>query len=150
MTDEGRLAGKRVLVTGAAGGLGRAFVLHLAELGARVLATDVREQQLADTSAIATAQGETVTTATADLSSSEQTRALARTALEVLGGLDGLVNNAAIVPSTRRPFDEVPEDEWDRVLTVNTKGPWMCAKAIAPLLRDAGGGSIVNLASGSR
>lgn len=69
-------------------------------------------------------------------------------ARKALGGLDGLVNNAAIVAGlTRRPFDKVPEDEWDRVLAVNAKGPWLCAKATVPLLRAAGGGSIVNLAS---
>ena len=66
----------------------------------------------------------------------------------MLGGLDALVNNAAIVEGlTRRPFDEIDEGEWDRVLEVNVKGAWLCAKAAVPLLRDAGGGSIVNMAS---
>lgn len=148
MTSTARLAGKRILVTGAAGGFGRAFVLHLASLGARVLATDIREQQLAETCALAGQQGWSVAPATVDVGSPEQTGALAATARAALGGLDALVNNAAIIAGlTRRPFDEVPEDEWDHVLTVNAKGPWLCAKAAVPLLREAGGGSIVNLAS---
>jgi NAD(P)-dependent dehydrogenase (short-subunit alcohol dehydrogenase family) len=82
-----------------------------------------------------------------DVSSISDTRGLAETAAEVLGGADALVNNAAIVSLVRRPFDEIPEDEWDRVFEVNVKGAWLCATAMAPLLRDAGGGSIVNLAS---
>ena len=66
----------------------------------------------------------------------------------MLGGLDALVNNAAIVEGLgRRPFDEIGEDEWDRVLEVNVKGAWLCAKGAVPLMRDAGGGSIVNMAS---
>ena len=78
----------------------------------------------------------------------EQTRALAATARDVLGGLDALVNNAAIVEGlARRPFDDIDDSEWDRVLQVNVKGAWLCAKAAVPLMREAGGGSIVNMAS---
>ena len=58
-----------------------------------------------------------------------------------------LVNNAAVVQIPRRPFWEIPEDEWDRVMSVNVKGTWMVTNAVAPLLREAGGGSIVNIAS---
>ena len=65
-----------------------------------------------------------------------------------MGGVDALVNNAAVVAGlTRRPFDEIGEEEWDRVLRVNVKGVWLCTKATVPLIRNAGGGSIVNLAS---
>ena len=80
--------------------------------------------------------------------SAYHTRALASTATDVLGGLDALVNNAAIVEGlNRRPFGEIEDDEWDRVLEVNVKGTWLCTKAAVPLLREAGGGSIVNMAS---
>jgi len=66
----------------------------------------------------------------------------------VLGGIDALVNNAAIVEGlARRPFDDIDDREWDRVLEVNVKGTWLCAKAVVPLIREAGGGSIVNMAS---
>jgi NAD(P)-dependent dehydrogenase (short-subunit alcohol dehydrogenase family) len=134
---DARLAGKRVLVTGAAGGLGRAFVAHLSSIGARVLASDVRPVDVAADA-----------TVVADVSSEDGARALADAARESLGGLDALVSNAAVVPASRRPFDEVDEDEWDRVLAVNAKGPWLCAKAAVPLLREAGGGAIVNVSSG--
>ena len=143
-----RLAGKRVIVTGAGQGLGREFALHLAGLGANVLAADVRPDRLRATHEHASAQGVEIHATTTDVSDPEQTRALAATANDVLGGLDALVNNAAIVEGLgRRPFDEIGDDEWDRVLEVNVKGAWLCAKGAVPLMRDAGGGSIVNMAS---
>jgi NAD(P)-dependent dehydrogenase (short-subunit alcohol dehydrogenase family) len=143
-----RLAGKRVAVTGAGRGLGREFALHLAQLGARVLAVDIRDELLRETAALAATRSLQLATSVADVSSAQQTAALADDARRVLGGLDALVNNAAIVEGlARRGFDEIEEDEWDRVLTVNVKGVWLCARAMVPLMRAAGGGSIVNMAS---
>lgn len=142
--SEGRLAGKRVAVTGAARGLGRAFTLHLCGLGARVLAADVLADELEETCALARAAGGEAHALTLDVTAP----AALATARDVLGGLDALVNNAAVVEGlARRPFEEIPDDEWDRVLEVNVKGVWLCTKAAAPLLREAGGGSVVNMAS---
>jgi NAD(P)-dependent dehydrogenase (short-subunit alcohol dehydrogenase family) len=126
------LEGRRVLVTGAARGLGLAFAEHLAEQGARVLGADLRE-----------AAG----VVRCDVTSSEDLPALADAARERLGGLDALVNNAAVVDLERKPFWGIPEEEWDRVLRVNVKGTWLATKALLPLLREAGGGAIVNMAS---
>ena len=125
------LSGKRVVVTGAGRGLGREFALHLAHLGAHVLAVDLREELLRETAAAAEAQSLAVVTSVADVSSSQQTGALSDAARRALGGLDALVNNAAIVEGLRRRgFDEIDEDEWDRVLAVNVKGTWLCARAL--------------------
>lgn len=138
------VAGRRVVVTGAGGTIGRAFVLHLAASGARVLATDVRPDALAETQALAPGE---VHELAADVTSAGETAALAAEAERLLGGVDALVNNAAIIDGlSRRPFEEIPEEEWDRVLAVNVKGVWQCARALAPGLRDARG-SIVNMAS---
>jgi NAD(P)-dependent dehydrogenase (short-subunit alcohol dehydrogenase family) len=143
VTDD-RLAGKRVAVTGAARGLGRVFVLHLTGLGARVLAADVLVAGVEETCALAREAGGEAHPLALDVTAPAGL-AIAR---DVLGGLDALVNNAAIVEGlARRPFDEIPDEEWDRVLGVNVKGVWSCTKAAVPLLREAGGGSIVNLAS---
>jgi NAD(P)-dependent dehydrogenase (short-subunit alcohol dehydrogenase family) len=143
MSDD-RLAGKRVAVTGAARGLGRAFVLHLARSGARVLAADVLAEELERTCALAREAGGEAHGLELDVRSP----VVLATARDLLGGLDALVNNAAVVEGlARRPFDEIPEDEWDRVLDVNVKGVWLCTRAAVPLLREAGGGSIVNIAS---
>jgi len=146
--SEPRLAGKRVIVTGAGQGLGRAFAIHLAGLGALVIAADVRADRLKVTRERAREHSCEVHPITTDVSDPEQTHALATTASDVLGGLDALVNNAAVVEGlARRPFDDIDDGEWDRVLEVNVKGPWLCAKAAVPLMREARGGSIVNLAS---
>jgi NAD(P)-dependent dehydrogenase (short-subunit alcohol dehydrogenase family) len=147
MTDAARLLGKRIIVTGAARGLGREFALHLAALGARVLAADVQEAGLEAMCEHARERGGDVTPCVADVASPAQTRAMAETATKAMGGADALVNNAAFVTIARRAFDEIPEDEWDRVFAVNVKGAWLCARAVVPLLRAASGGSIVNLAS---
>ena len=142
------LSAKRVVVTGAGRGIGREFALHLAQLGARVLAVDVRDELLQETAALAQARSLELATSVADVSSGRQTAALGDDARRALGGLDALVNNAAIVEGlARRGFDEIDEDEWDRVLAVNVKGTWLCARALVPLMREAGGGSIVNMAS---
>jgi NAD(P)-dependent dehydrogenase (short-subunit alcohol dehydrogenase family) len=139
-----RLAGTRVAVTGAARGLGHAFVLHLAGAGARVVAADVRAEELEETCTLAREAGGEAHALALDVTSP----AALATARELLGGLDGLVNNAAVVEGlARRPFDELPEEEWDRVLEVNVKGVWLCTKAAVPLLREARGGSIVNITS---
>ena len=106
------------------------------------------EPSLHETETLAGEQGDSVATVTVDVSSAEQTSRLAEFAVDTVGGLDALVNNAAVVAGLRRgPFEEIAEDEWDRVLAVNLKGAWLCAKVLVPLLRAAGGGSIVNLAS---
>jgi len=146
--SEPRLAGKRVIVTGAGQGLGREFAIHLADLGAHVIAADISAERLAATCDCAGERGRELYASITDVADPAQTRALASTAADVLGGLDALVNNAAIVEGlARRPFDEIADGEWDRVLEVNVKGAWLCAKAAVPLLREAGAGSIVNMAS---
>ena len=142
------VSGKRVVVTGAARGIGREFALHLAQLGARVLAVDVRDELLQETAALAGSRSLHVSTFAADVSSAAQTAALGDHTRRLFGGLDALVNNAAIVEGLARcGFDEIDEDEWDRVLAVNVKGTWLCARALVPLIREAGAGSIVNMAS---
>ena len=93
--SEPRLAGKRVIVTGAGRGLGREFALHLADLGAHVLAADINAEALASTCERASERGRELYASTTDVADPEQTRILATTARDVLGGLDALVNNAA-------------------------------------------------------
>jgi NAD(P)-dependent dehydrogenase (short-subunit alcohol dehydrogenase family) len=97
---------------------------------------------------VALAGGSAVAVAT-DVAAEPSTAALAAAALDAFGAIDVLVNNAAIYAGLeRRPFDEIDVAEWDRVMAVNLRGPWLCAKACAAALRCSGfGGSIVNVAS---
>ena len=141
------LAGTRVLVTGAARGLGRAITTHLAAEGARVLGVDVDLDGLEITAKAVRAAGGEVVTAYTDVADEDSVAAAVATAAEHLGGLDAVVNNAAIVAVTRRPAAEVDAAEFDRVMAVNARGPWLVYRAAAPLLERAGGGSVVNLTS---
>ena len=122
----------RVLITGAARGLGLEFGRHLISSGFDVLGLDVLDADVE------------FPLIRADVT---EPHSLTEAVKEELGGLDVVVNNAGIVDLPRRPFSEIPEDEWDRVMSVNVKGTWLVTKTVMPLLRGAGGGSIVNIAS---
>lgn len=143
-TDLG-LLGKRILVTGAAGGLGRAFALAFAGAGARVLVADVNATGIAETLGLLGTGGRS---ATLDVTSTASCQALARQVQADWGGLDAVVNNAALYGALeRRPFQDIDEAVWDQVMAVNVKGVWQVSRAMAPLLKAAGGGSIINVAS---
>jgi NAD(P)-dependent dehydrogenase (short-subunit alcohol dehydrogenase family) len=137
----------RALVTGAARGLGRAFVLALAQTGAQVVAADVDAGGLEETARAAAAAGSTVLAVSCDVTSETDAEHAVATAVGAFGGLDALVNNAGIVAVTRAPSREIPATEWDAVMAVNAKGPWLMSRAAIPALTAAGGGAIVNLAS---
>lgn len=138
------LEGKRVIVTGAAIGLGRAFAHAFAKAGAQVLAVDVNEDGVKETAS----QADNVFAARCDITSSQSCKTLAELAMAKLSGLDVLVNNAALYGTLqRKPFAEIEEDVWDRVMAVNVKGVWQASRFLAPLMKTAGGGSIINIAS---
>jgi NAD(P)-dependent dehydrogenase (short-subunit alcohol dehydrogenase family) len=142
MTDLG-LAGKRVIVTGAAGGLGRAFALAFAKAGCRVIAGDV-----SDVSETVALLGPAGIGAVLDVTSADSCRAVAALAQAEMGGLDVLVNNAALYGGLQRAnFEEIDEGVWDRVMDVNVKGVWQASRFCAPLMKAAGAGSIINIAS---
>jgi NAD(P)-dependent dehydrogenase (short-subunit alcohol dehydrogenase family) len=132
----------RVLVTGAARGIGRAIAEHLAAAGAAVFALDI------DAAALQEAfSGTPICVGTCDVSDEAQVTAAVAAAAERLGGFSGVVNNAAIVAVTRKPAAQVSTDEFDKVMAVNVRGPWLMYRASLPVLVREGGGSIVNLAS---
>jgi NAD(P)-dependent dehydrogenase (short-subunit alcohol dehydrogenase family) len=135
---------KRVIVTGAAIGLGRAFAHAFAKAGASVLAVDVNEDGAQETAGMM----DNIIAARCDITSSQSCMALAELAMDKWGGLDVLVNNAALYGTLqRKPFAEIDEDVWDKVMAVNIKGVWQASRFLAPLMKTAGGGSIINIAS---
>ncbi|MFJ4428817.1 SDR family NAD(P)-dependent oxidoreductase [Streptomyces bobili] len=139
--------GRTVIVTGAAGGLGRAFAQGFALQGDQVIAADIDEDGARETVRLIEQAGGTAAATAVDVTNDASTRNLARFAAAAFGQVDVLVNNAAIYAGlTRQPFDRIEPDEWDRVMAVNVKGSWLCTVALLPHLRSPGA-KVVNVAS---
>lgn len=140
------LAGRKVLVTGAARGLGLSFASAIARAGARVVIADILDtsnalQRLHDEGARADAVW-------IDLAVPAAVDAAVAEAARLMGGIDGLVNNAAIATGIGGPMmDELAPEVWDRTLQVNVRGTWLVSRAALPHLRAASRGKIVMLAS---
>lgn len=138
-----RFEGRRVLVTGASSGIGRATALAFAGEGARVVATARREDRLA---ALADAAAPaTVLPLVSDLRRPEDSRRMVSDAIELLDGLDVLVNNAGV--AYMEPFLEASPERWAETMDVNLNAPFFVSQVAARHMVDNGGGSIVNIAS---
>lgn len=136
------------IITGAAGGLGRAFALAFAAAGAAVVVADRNEAGATLLAEEITTQGGAALAVALEVTQARSAEAMAERAEAWGGRIDILLNNAAIYAGLeRKPFWELDEAEWDRVLAVNLKGAWLCAKAIFPAMRRRSYGKIVNVAS---
>ena len=141
-----KLKGQTAIVTGAARGLGQAFCVALAREGAKVVAADILP--CTDTVSRIQQTGGEAFEVTTDVSSAEDTQALVAQTMEHFGRIDVLVNNAALIGGlTFKPFDQISEEEWDRVMAVNVKGTWLCCKAVIPVMKKQGKGKIINISS---
>ena len=138
------LQGRRVLVTGAARGLGAAFARALVESGARVVLSDVLH---ARGQALARELGDTAFYVPMDLMDAASITAGVAAAADALGGLDGLVNNAAITNSGGKTMDQLDAGVWDQVMQVNVRGTWLVTVAAQPHLAASGSGRVVTIAS---
>jgi len=141
------LAGRRILVTGGARGLGAAFVTSLAQAGARVAFGDVLEDEGRALARTLNEAGHRVDFVSLDLNDPASIQACVATSAELMGGIDGLINNAAITNSGGKAAGELSTTTWDAVMSVNVRGTWLMSVAAMPHLRDSGRGSIVNIAS---
>lgn len=141
------LKGRRILITGGARGLGLAFAQALGSAGARVVIADIRAELLRQSAADLGASGIDATAVEVDLADPASIERCADEVQRVLGGLDGLVNNAAVTDSGGRSADELDVATWDRVMQVNVRGTWLMTRACRGALRASGRGSVVNLAS---
>ena len=148
----GRLESKVAIVTGGAHGIGRAYCLGLAKESAKIAVVDLDLDAAEEVARTIGEQGGEAVAIYADVSSEASTIAMAAAAAEALGSVDILVNNAAVfeqVPMSRVSFMEVSAEEWDRLMAVNLKGPWLCTRAVFPYMKERGGGKIINISSGT-
>lgn len=141
------LNGKVAMVTGAAGGLGRTFVRTLAQAGADIIAADINAAGLEPVVAECRSLGRRAVGIEMDIRSKASIQAGVAQAAAELGGIDILVNNAGGSLYTPKSVDEIQEEDWDLVLTVNLKGAFLCSQAVLPQMRRRGGGRIINLSS---
>jgi len=143
----GRLEGRVAVVTGAAQGLGAAFARGLASEGAKIAIAD-RDSGAKVVDEILSAGGEAIDLPT-DVSSNDGCQAMVAHTLEAFGRLDILVNNAAIFTAVeRKPFDEIPVEEWDAVMGVNVRGVWLGCKAAVGPMREQNYGKIISICTG--
>jgi len=141
-----RLVGKVAIVTGGARHIGAVYCRKLAAEGAAVIIADVLDgdkvvQEI-------TAAGGRAMALKVDVSKQEDTIQMAAETVKTFGRIDILVNNAAIfINIQRQPFYEITAEEWDRVSAVNIKGPFLCAKAVFPQMKEQRSGKIINISS---
>jgi NAD(P)-dependent dehydrogenase (short-subunit alcohol dehydrogenase family) len=139
------LTGKVAVITGGAGGIGVVYAEALAEAGASVVVADLEADAAAATAEGLAAKGYAVTSTPVDVRSGDSTVAMAQAAVDAFGGVDILVNNAAImVDLPPYGLSNMPVDDWDRVIDVNLRGPLLCTQAVVPAMEARGGGRIVN------
>lgn len=137
---------KVVVVTGAARGLGQEYARQFARRGAKVVVSDLRECD--ETLAIIENEGAEGLAVTTDVTDAKSAMEMAELGVKHFGGLDVLINNAALYGSLNFvPFEQLDESEWDATMNVNVKGIWQCCKAVLPAMKDRGAGSIVNISS---
>jgi 3-oxoacyl-[acyl-carrier protein] reductase len=147
-----KLKDRVAIITGGAQGIGRSFSLGMADEGARIVVSDINLDAAKATARDIEKRGGEALAIKTDVSVPGDTLEMARATVERFGRIDILVNNAAIfarVKVTTAPFYEIDLDEWDRVIDVNLKGPFLCARAVFPYMKEQKSGKIINLSSGT-
>jgi 3-oxoacyl-[acyl-carrier protein] reductase len=143
--DANALAGRAALVTGAGRGIGRAVALALAAQGVRVAISSRTEAELHKVRTEIEGSGGLALAFPGDLADAGVPRTLVAAVVEALGGLDTLVNNAGVALS--RPIAQTTAEEWDHLMAVNARAPFMLCREALPHLKRSGHGRIVNIAS---
>ena len=135
------------IITGAAQGIGAAFAVGFSKEGAKVVIADILDGKEAVRN-VEDAGGKAIFVET-DVSKQDECDAMAKAAFDHFGSIDILINNAAVFGSiVMRPFTEITTEEWNRMMEVNTGGPFHCCKAVFPYMKEKGG-KIINISSAS-
>ncbi len=143
-----RFAGKVAFVTGATSGIGRATALAFAQEGASVIVADIAEQGVQETARLIEEVGTSALAVPCDVSKVDDVKAAVERAVTVFGRIDVAFNNAGAEQSYGAIAD-VTEDDWDRIVSINLRGVFLCVKYLVPVMLRQGGGSIVNTSSGA-
>ena len=133
-----RLKDKVAIITGAGRGIGKTVALAFARNGADVVAVDLALPPVEATAEEVRALGRRALAVKADVSKWEDVERMAKAAAQELGGIDILINNAGIADIKPKPFFQVTEEEWDKIMSVNLKGVFFCCKAVFPFMKDRG------------
>jgi 3-oxoacyl-[acyl-carrier protein] reductase len=140
------LVGQVAVVTGGARAIGREIAQSLAARGATVVSVDLQPSD--ELVAAVEARGGTALSLQADVADEQAVEGALRSVLDAYGRVDVLVNNAGLYATLeRRPFWEIPVEEWDRLMAVNLRSVFLCSRAVSAPMREAGSGRIVNIAS---
>jgi len=139
------LAGKLAIITGGSRGLGKAIALGFAKFGSNVVIADILEEEAKGTVKEIEKLGRKSLFVKTDVSSQKDVDNLVKKTLEKFGKIDILVNNAGIYRAT--PMESAGEEEWERIMDVNLKGQFLCAKAVGEVMIKQKSGKIVNIAS---
>lgn len=141
-----RLQGKIAIITGAGSGMGRATAIRFTEEGAKVVVADINEEGGRETVEMIKSNGGEAVFVRADISTDEDCKRMVDTAVETFGGLNVLYNNAAL-PQKEKRFVDCSNEEWDAIMNVNMRGPFIACKYAYPEFKKAGGGVYLATAS---
>jgi 3-oxoacyl-[acyl-carrier protein] reductase len=144
-----RLEDKVVIITGGGKGLGKVYAEHMSREGASVVVADIDAEAVEQTASEIEAAGGSALGIRVDISSEESTKRMADLALKRFGTIDVLVNNASLMSTLpRRPWHQIPVEEWDKVMAVNLRGMFLCCLAVYPAMKEKQSGKIINISSG--
>ena len=139
-----------VIITGAGQGIGRVLAKSFAMAGARAVIAELNEKKAAAVSEEIMKTGGQALAITTDVADPGSIEEMTELVENEWGRIDALINNAGVFSTLEmRPFDQIPLEEWERVLRVNLTGPFLCARAVVPAMRRAKWGRIINIASGA-
>lgn len=143
-----RLKDRVAIVTGGGKGIGSAYARGLSREGAKVVVADIDLDGAKDVAGQIRTSGADAVAVEVDISDPESTEEMVKSAISAFGGIDILINNASLMSALpRRPWYEIPVDEWDRVMSVNLRGMFLCCLAVFPTMKKQKYGKIVNISS---